>query len=439
MNAKPYRKQSRSKPVRRVPKADLIEVTVTAIGARGDGLADSSLGPLFIADTAPGDRVIVQPGESRGDGRVARLETLLDPGPDRVDPLCRHAKICGGCSLQHLSLPAIGAIKRGHLVDALTRRGFAADLVQETVSIPPQTRRRLRLTIQRPGGRARIGFNQRASSQIVDIAECPVTRPEIMALMDPLRDLATSLNSLGKGGDLQITLSDTGIDMMFIPLRSGEPDLSERRRLVDFAETHDIARIAWESDGFAEPVAARRAARLVIAGVPVDLPIGAFLQPSAEGETVLAQLVRAALPPGAKTVADLYSGCGSLSLPLAVSGINVLAVEGEAAPVDALRRAAAGLRLQAECRDLAKRPLTEAELARYDAVIFDPPRAGAAQQVERLAWSSVKRIIAVSCNPATLARDLKVLEEGGYSLDSVTPVDQFTWSSHLEAVAVLSR
>ncbi|HBM11537.1 MAG TPA: hypothetical protein DD390_02465, partial [Rhodospirillaceae bacterium] len=136
---------------------------------------------------------------------------------------------------------------------------------------------------------------------------------------------------------------------------------------------------------------------------------------------------------------DLYAGCGSLSLPLAVGGANVFAAEGESAPVDALRRAAAGLRVQAECRDLAKHPLTEQELARYDAVIFDPPRAGAAAQAERLAWSTVKTIVAVSCNPATLARDLGVLMEGGYEVQQVTPVDQFTWSSHLEAVAVLTR
>ena len=265
-----------------------------------------------------------------------------------------------------------------------------------------------------------IGFNVRGTSRLIDIQECPVARPEIVALLPALRDLATSMNSLGKGGDIQVTLSDTGFDLMFIPARPSDPDLAERQRLVSFAEKHDIARIAWESDGFAEPVAARRPARLVIAGVPVDLPIGAFLQPSREGEAILVDLVRAGLPP-------------------AVGGANVFAAEGESAPVDALRRAAAGLRVQAECRDLAKHPLTEQELARYDAVIFDPPRAGAAAQAERLAWSTVKTIVAVSCNPATLARDLGVLMDGGYEVQKVTPVDQFTWSSHLEAVAVLTR
>lgn len=434
MSARPRRKTTKKRPV-----SDPVTVTIESIGARGDGLANGPSGPLFIPGTAPGDKVIAQPGEKRGEGWAAKMVALLTAGPDRVDPVCQHADLCGGCSLQHLNPAAIARIKRGHLVEALGRRGIDEALVEQTRSVPPATRRRLRLTIVRPGGRAMIGFNVRGTSRLIDVQECPVARPEIVALLPALRDLATSMNSLGKGGDVQVTLSDTGFDLMFIPARPSDPDLAERQRLVSFAEKHDIARIAWESDGFAEPVAARRPARLMIAGVPVDLPIGAFLQPSREGEALLVELVRAGLPSEAKIIADLYAGCGSLSLPLAVSGANVFAAEGETAPVDALRRAAAGLRVQAECRDLAKHPLTEAELGRYDAVIFDPPRAGAAAQAERLAWSDVETVIAVSCNPATLARDLGTLIEGGYEVQKVTPVDQFTWSSHLEAVAVLKR
>ncbi|MDF1749835.1 MAG: class I SAM-dependent RNA methyltransferase [Alphaproteobacteria bacterium] len=434
MSARPRRYSQKKRPV-----SEPVTVTIDHIGARGDGVAQGPSGPLFIPGTAPGDQVVAIPGEKRGDGWAAKMKDLLVSGPDRVEPVCQHAAACGGCSLQHMDLAAIARIKRGHLVEALGRRGIDADLVGQTREVPPGTRRRLRLTIVRPGGRAQIGFNAQGTSRLIDIQECPVARPEIVALLPALRDLATSMNSLGKGGDVQVTLSDTGFDLMFIPARPSDPDLAERQRLVAFAEKYDIARIAWESDGFAEPVAARRPARLMIAGVPVDLPIGAFLQPSREGEAILVDLVRAGLPQEAKIIADLYAGCGSLSLPLAVAGANVFAAEGEAAPVEALRRAAAGLRVQAECRDLAKHPLSESELARYDAVIFDPPRAGAAAQAERLAWSNVKTIVAVSCNPATLARDLSTLIEGGYEVQHVTPVDQFTWSSHLEAVAVLTR
>ena len=275
---RPRRKSTKSRVA-----APPVTVTVDSIGARGDGVAQGPSGPLFIPGTAPGDTVVAAPGEKRGDGWAAKMLDLITPGPDRVDPVCQHAATCGGCSLQHLDLSAIARIKRGHLVEALSRRGISEDLVAQTREVPPGTRRRLRLTIVRPGGRAMIGFNVRGTSRLIDIQECPVARPEIVALLPALRDLATSMNSLGKGGDIQVTLSDTGFDLMFIPARPSDPDLAERQRLVSFAEKHDIARIAWESDGFAEPVAARRPARLVIAGVPVDLPIGAFLQPSREG------------------------------------------------------------------------------------------------------------------------------------------------------------
>ena len=253
---RPRRKSTKSRVA-----APPVTVTIDSIGARGDGVAQGPSGPLFIPGTAPGDIVVAVLGEKRGDGWAAKMVDLVTPGPDRVDPVCQHAADCGGCSLQHLELAAIARIKRGHLVEALSRRGISEDLVAQTREVPPGTRRRLRLTIVRPGGRAMIGFNVRGTSRLIDIQECPVARPEIVALLPALRDLATSMNSLGKGGDIQVTLSDTGFDLMFIPAHPCDPDLAERQRLVSFAEKHDIARIAWESDGFAEPVAARRPAR----------------------------------------------------------------------------------------------------------------------------------------------------------------------------------
>lgn len=443
MSQRPHtRRGNRSAPrkPRAVPAGPPIEVVVDAIGARGDGIARSSDGDtLFIPDTAPGDRVIAAPGASRGDGRAARLVEILTSGPDRVAPACRHATICGGCVLQHLSAPAIADIKRGHLVDALARRGLPVDTVAETRSVPPGARRRIRLSAHRTGKRPVLGFNQRASAHLVDIAECPVTRPEITALLPDLHDLVLSLNSLGKGGDIQLTLSATGVDAVFFPLRDSDPDLSDRRRLAEFAEAHDLARIAWHSGGFTEPVASRRTPMVQFGNTLVEMPAGSFLQPSMEGEAILVDLVRQSIPASARSVADLYAGCGSLSVPLAAAGVNIHAVEGETAPVEAMRRAAGALRLQAECRDLARNPLSVAELNRFDAVILDPPRAGAAEQADMLSDSTVPVIVAVSCNPATLARDLRIMVDGGYTLGVVTPVDQFTWSGHLEAVAVLHR
>lgn len=429
----------RRKPQRRPKQMPPVEVVIDRIGARGDGIADGPDGPLYIPGAATGDRVEVIPGARKGDGRAGHLKTLLQAGPGRVTPVCRHAETCGGCAVQHLSDATVAELKQRQLVEAFSRKGLPVDRIEPTRSIGAGTRRRLRLSALRVAKGVVLGFNERGSAKVIDIAECPVARPELVALFDPLRALIAGLDGLERGGDVQLTLSDTGIDMVLLPQGKGRLSLDERECLVAFAETHDLARLAWESDGFVEPVATRRTPRAVFADIQVDLPAGGFLQPSREGQEILAGLVLDALPDTVDTVADLYAGCGSFSIPLAKRGLNVFAAEGEQAPVDALRRAAAGLRLQAECRDLAKNPLSAGELNRYGAVVFDPPRAGAAPQAEQLAQSEVPCVIAVSCNPATLARDLHTLVEGGYALRRATPVDQFTWSAHLEAVVVLTR
>lgn len=431
-----HRRKSRSAPTR---QAAPVEVTVDRIGARGDGIARGPDGPLYIPNTVPGDRIEAIPGATRGDGRAATLTTVLQAGPGRIDPACRHAARCGGCTLQHATDALIAVQKREQLVEALSRKNLPTEIIEPARTVPPGSRRRLRLSALRLSGKTVLGFNERASKQVIDVQECPVSRPELTGLLPALRKLITELDCLGRGADLQLTLTDTGVEIVFVPSEGGNPSLDERQLLVEFAEEQDIARIGWETDGIAEPVVARRTPRTVFAGVPVDLPIGGFLQPSLEGLDILTALVLGGVPDEANNVADLYSGCGSFSIPLAKRGANVVAVEGSEAAVAALRRGAAGLRLQAECRDLARQPLTAIELNRFEAVVFDPPRAGAAPQAEMLANSSVPRIVAVSCNPATLARDLRTLVDGGYSLDHAVPVDQFTWSGHVEAVAVLTR
>lgn len=435
MRHRPRRKSRPATP----RQADPIEVRVERFGARGDGIARGPEGPLYIPDTVPGDRVIVLPGATRGEGRAATLREVLESGPGRVAPPCKHADRCGGCTLQHASDDLIAAMKRDQLTEALARKGLPTDNVAPTVSVPAGSRRRLRLSALRVAAGTVLGFNERASGKVIDVRECPVARRELTDLFPALRDLIGGLDCLGRGADVQVTLSDTGVEILLIPTGGGDPSLDERQDLVDFAERHDIARIGWETDGIAEPLVARRTPRTVFAGVPVDLPIGGFLQPSLEGQEILTRLVLQGVPDDAPTVADLYAGCGSFAVPLSKRGANVVAVEGSEAAVAALRRGAAGLRLQAECRDLARDPLGVTELNRFQAVVFDPPRAGAAAQAETLAQSAVPRIVAVSCNPATLARDLRSLVDGGYTLDSAVPVDQFTWSGHVEAVAVLSR
>ncbi|MBP5857215.1 class I SAM-dependent RNA methyltransferase [Marivibrio halodurans] len=433
------RAEASPRPVAGPPTA----VAVERVGAQGDGIAeDETLGRLYIPLAAPGDRLTVRPGARRGDGRVAAIETIDTPGPDRVTPPCRHFGTCGGCALQHLSAAAIAREKRALLADALARKGLEDVPVSETVAIAPGGRRRARFAMRRVKGRTILGFNERQGARIVDLDECPLLEPALAAMLPDIRHLATRLPSLGTGGDLHIQGSETGADLLFLPDKPGDPGLAEREAIAAFAEARGIARISWTPAPGAppEPVAARAAPRVSFAGIAIHPPPGAFLQPSLAGERAITAAVAAAVGP-AERVADLYAGCGSIGLSLAVMGKAVHAAEGLADHVDAFRKAggAAGLRVSAEVRDLAAEPLSAAELARFDAVVFDPPRAGAADQAAALAASAVPRIAAVSCNPATLARDLSILVEGGYRVLAATPIDQFPWSGHLEAVAVLAR
>ena len=415
-----------------------MDVTVETIGAQGDGIARTPAGRLYIPFAAPGDRLRVQPGEPRGDGRAAQVVEILEPGPWRIGAACRHFGDCGGCALQHVAPAAVADIKRGLLRTALERRGLRDLPVAETVSVPPGTRRRVRFAFRR-GMRGILGFNRRESRLVLNIAECPVVRPEIAALLGPLRALCHSLPTLGGSADIQMTLLEPGIDLLLVPERPADPDLAARESLAAFADAADLCRISWQNGQEVEPIAARRTPVVRFAGVPVQPPASAFLQPSAEGERAI---VNAVLDAFAETkpasIADLYAGCGALSFPLATVA-PVQAAEGDERMVAALRAAAKGRNLVVEKRDLDRSPPMPDELKAFGAVVFDPPRAGARPVAEALARSAVPIVVAVSCNPATLVRDLRILVDGGYRVERVTPIDQFPWSAHVEAVAVLRR
>ncbi|MGE4221308.1 MAG: class I SAM-dependent RNA methyltransferase [Alphaproteobacteria bacterium] len=421
-----------------------VEATVAALGAQGDGIAEVGGQRLYIPFAAPGDRLRVTPGAPRGDGREARIVRMLAPGPNRIDPACPHFGLCGGCALQHLSPTAAADHKRGLLQRALAHRGLDAP-VAETVAIPPGTRRRVSFAFRR-GRTPVLGLNRRASQEVFDLSACPVLHPDLTALVAPLRRALAPLAALGRQADLRLTRTDSGIDMLLVPERPRAPDLDTRMTLAELAETNDLARISWQADprrgGPAiEPIAARRAPRVTFGDVTVRIPADAFLQPSVEGERALAGLAAAAIenaPHPVRRIADLYAGCGSLSFPLARLA-PVHAVEGDATMLAALSGARGTRPMTTEVRDLARRPLLATELAGFDAVVFDPPRAGARTQAAEIAASRVPTVIAVSCNPATMGRDLRLLVDGGYRIERAVPVDQFPWSAHVEAVAVLRR
>jgi len=411
---------------------------ITRLGTRGDGIAETAKGPVFVPFAVPGDVVeaAVEPGpRSTVHGRLLRI---LQPGPDRVDPACRHFGECGGCALQHL---ASGAYERWiveRLRTALGHHGFTDPPVSAPAVSPPGSRRRLALTARRAKEGPVLGFARRQSHQLVDVGECPVARAPLAGLLEPLRASLPIL--LQAGGAVRILLTETagGIDLLIEAARPA--GLAEREALGDLAQSYDLAALHWSDTGDVEPIAVRRAAEMDFDGIRVSLPPGAFVQATAEGEAALRAAVEA-WTEDAGTIADLFAGLGTFALPLARRA-RVEAVEGArdlcAAMEGAARRAHLD-RLAPAHRDLFRRPLTAEELAPFDAVIFDPPRAGAKAQAAELARSGVARAIAVSCNPNTFSRDARILAEGGFRLIELRPVDQFLWSGALELVALFER
>ncbi|MCW2235650.1 class I SAM-dependent RNA methyltransferase [Azospirillum canadense] len=417
-----------------------VEVTVTEVGARGDGIASAEGTKLFVPLTVPGDRVRVRVqdsgGESKGEGLRAELLEILEPGPGRGTPPCGHFGSCGGCTLQHMDDAAYAGWKVGLVRGALARVGLGDAPMAPLSRTPPAARRRARFAALKRGRRVWFGFNERQSHRLADLEDCPVLLPRLAALIEPLRTLLLDVLRDGGGCDVIATDLEGGIDLVLVGPRS--LDRAVRERLVAFDEAA-VARISWQADdrGMPEPIVHRRPVAVRFAGHPVTPPPGAFLQASAEGEAALVAAVLETVGE-ARRVADLFAGLGTFAVPLAQRAA-VHAVEGDAPSLAALAKEVGGLRLTTERRDLFENPLTAKDLARFDAVVFDPPRAGAAAQAQALAGSKVPLVVGVSCNPATFARDARTLVDGGYALERVYPVDQFLWSAHVEVVGVFRR
>lgn len=417
---------------------DLDDIKIETLGARGDGIAHADGDRLYVAFAAPGDRAWVRRTGKRGDGFAAEIAALIEPGLARTEPVCRHFGSCGGCATQHIDPATTADIKRDLLIQALARHGINDAPVNATVSIPPGQRRRARFAY-RSGRKAILGFNQRNSRNLENLAECPALRDRMAALIAPIRRMAATIGVLGKGADIQITETDNGIDLLFIPKRGEDPGLQARETLAAFAEEHDLCRISWQAGGDWEPIAQRRPPSVRFGPVTVTPPPNAFLQPSRQGEAAIVDLVCNAMTEmKPKHIADFYAGCGALTFPLSAFG-RVTAFEGNDEMADAMVRAAGDAPVTVERRDLVRQPLSTMELNAFDAAVFDPPRAGARPLADALAASTIQTVVAVSCNPSTLGRDLRLLVDGGYRIEQVTPIDQFPWSSHLEAVAVLRR
>lgn len=352
-----------------------------------------------------------------------------------MNALCRHFGICGGCLYQDMPDEAYRALKRDNILRALTHNGFEGVVVEDPIEVAPQTRRRSTLKVAKRAGDVAIGFHARETHMIVDMRECFVLTPSLFALVQEMRPMMAALLNDGDNAEASITQSDTGFDLS---LKWNKPVTTSRTaEIARWAEKLKLARVSSGRDvliEFATP-------SIRFGDAMVKLPRDAFLQPTREGEAVLQRCVLEGIG-NAKFVADLFAGCGTFSLVLAERA-RVHAVELEAPMLEALAFAARntqGLKpLTTETRDLFKVPLGGNELAKYDAVVLDPPRAGAERQCAELAKSKIRRVVYVSCNPATFARDARALVNGGYRMGAVTPVDQFLWSSHTELVATFTR
>ena len=429
-----------------------VDLEITGLGARGEGIAERNGQPVFVPFSLPGERVRVRlaPSGRRKRGKTggplgARITEIIEPSPERIAPACPHFGVCGGCALQHFDPPPYGRWKHALIVEALARRGLPADTVRPLITIAPGARRRADLTAIRRQSDVILGFNARGSHRVIAVTACPVLLPRITRLLPPLRALLADLLAVGERAEIIINAAETGLDLLLVSDAGIGP--AGYQAIAGFAETNDLARVSRRhgKSGPPETVAQRRPPMAAFGGIPVALPPGAFLQASAEGEASLLACV-IDIAGGARRIADLYCGCGTFTLPLATYTCadrpRVQGFDGNAGAVAALGDAAKAARLphlSAECRDLERRPLAAGELDAFDAVVFDPPRAGAKAQALMLAKSRVPRIAGISCHPGSFARDAAILTGGGYRLDWVQPVDQFPWTPHVELAASFVR
>lgn len=376
--------------------------------------------------TAPGDLVRVEDG---------KLVEVVEPSPHRVSPLCRHFGVCGGCALQHLDDETYRNFKRDLVVQTLAQRGIENVAIDAPVVVAPQTRRRAALKARKQNGETKIGFHARQSHAVVDMHECHVLTPELFAAVGKLRVLMHAILRDGEQAELHLTEADNGFDLSLKMKRANTPAVTAQ--IAQRAAQIGLIRVTAGG----EPIAEFEAPRLKIANADVRLPPEPFLQSTAESERFLQNYVTANIGK-AKSVADLFCGIGTFALPLAALA-KVRALDSDAAMVAALTAAARGAKglkpLTAERRDLFRRPLMATELDVFDAVVLDPPHAGAAAQAEQIAKSNVARLVYVSCNPASFARDARTLIDGGFRLAAITPVDQFLWSAQLELAARFER
>jgi 23S rRNA (uracil1939-C5)-methyltransferase len=406
---------------------------IDRVGHFGDGIAAGPGGAVYVPGALPGETVEVE--MVAGHAARRRILRVDSPSPKRISPICPHFGVCGGCAVQHWDADSYRAWKRSLVVDALRHVGLDFP-VADLVDAHGNGRRRMVLHARRGTHDVlEVGFSAARAHRVVAIDRCPVLSKSLDGAIETAWEIAEALGPTAKPLDLQITATDAGLDVDVRGSGALQPAMVSSLALI--AGNRNLARLTRHG----ELIVLTRTPTLGVGKAVVELPPAAFLQPTAEGEAVLARLVLTHSA-GAKHAVDLFAGIGPFTLRLA-EHMRVHAVDSDEPALAALRRGAAGASglkpVTAECRDLFRRPLTPQELKSYDVLSFDPPRQGAEMQSRELASSGVPRIVAVSCSPATFARDARILVDGGYRLIEVTPVDQFRYAAHVEIVALFER
>jgi 23S rRNA (uracil1939-C5)-methyltransferase len=414
-----------------VTAPDLQTLHIDTVGAQGDGLA---AGPIYVPLTLPGETV-----SATVSGERAEVAQILAPSPDRVAPPCPHFGDCGGCSLQHWSSAPYLAWKAEQVRLALARERIETEILP-AFATPPGVRRRLALHARRDGREVRLGFKARRSWRLVELDVCTISDPKLVAALPALKALADPfLHSPKSAPTLHVTWTASGldVDVTGVERKTGGLSADARAKAARAAAAGDIARVTLAG----ELIYQSRAPLVRVGPATVALPAGGFLQASAQAEAAMGQVVVDAIA-GASKVADLFCGVGTFTFRLA-SVASVQAADASEPAIRALMAAigtAPGLKaITAEARDLTRRPLLAMEMKKLDAVVFDPPRAGALEQAREIAASKVGLAVGVSCNPQTFARDARILVDAGFTLERVQPIDQFLWSPHVELVGVFRR
>jgi 23S rRNA (uracil1939-C5)-methyltransferase len=405
------------------------DVVITRVGAQGDGVADGPDGPVYVPFTLASERVRASFATERG-----RLLEIMEPSVNRIAAVCQHFGRCGGCAVQHMAASVYSEWKRDQVIAAFRARGIDADVAP--LLRPEGKRRRAVLTVRRTDEGMQIGFHEAQTHDLFDIRECPVLERRIVEALPGLKRLLMPLISKRGEAKVSVTVSAAGLD---VAISGIERALTApvRAAIAKGADALGLARVSVEGDSICEALMPY----LVFGSAEVPVPPGVFIQAMGEAEQAMADLILIGLGK-VKTVADLFSGAGAFTFRIA-SRAKVFAVDSDKSAIAALAqgvRKATGIKpVSTLVRDLFREPLSALELNAHDAVVFDPPRAGAEAQVKMLVKSKVKTVVAVSCNPATLARDARVLIDGGYKMEIVTPIDQFQYSPHIEAVVVFRR